>query len=1707
MSTLDPSSSTDPLSTMSLTELRGYIVQLESELESERLNSSTANDTQQQMLVRVEQQYSLLQAENSALHDKSTRLSTENKQLNDQFGEQSNEIVTLNIQATQANNKINELNNTITILESQNSNLLSTVDRLQSNVDRLHGSNMEYAEKIMKISQQLQSTDIQAAESRARIEPLQLKLVHYESELDSLRKQSSTCTNELHSVNKQLQQLTHENNTLQSTCESANRSLNDMKLGYEREISSLQHQLQQCTESADQYLHDKLQLTQSHQIELQRVQHELQTQQRLAELMKNARDNEQHRVIELQRTIDVSKDKLSSESTQYQQTIQQQNNRIDTLTQQLNDSQQQIIDLQSQIAQLNRELQSEKDSSLDTGSLLLAPQSSINDSAAASLPGYSDMYSKYMAAQQTIRKHERQLRDNARVIQQLQSELSSRTPLLTQRTEQYNALQLNYTRLSSKLSESVKQSQIMSRELESYKRQYNLLESENAQYKQSTYDLSKQVKHLLKQQNGVDTLDQQLNDNELLMNGDELVSDKLVLISNIDEMQAQNQKLLSVVRELTRSNEQLEQQIQQLHTNQQSNHNTQLTVASSSNNQLDAAYEQIESLKSTNEKLHQQFERLSNSIGVNHDLVVYNNTNNQHIDDTLIKQRDITIADLNSQIDQLRDQLNSLRDDKLSIERELHSDITSMREINSELRMKLSTAEANSSYHQERYNLMSKQSQSHISELDVLRQRVSELSAQLTQQQQYITDTKRDTHSIQQQFNQITTQYNQLNIECERLRSNEKRLLSENEMLSVNKQRSDQLLQSIQSMQQSAEQRESQQFQRLNAEKDELRSEWLQCKQQVDTLRQQLIDIELHHTKQLNELQHQYNASQQLLLDNQHELTKSIVQQENANKRVSELSAELKQARDSLDTIFLHRQQGADNGVSRLELCEIELSTANETITQLRVELQQSQQAFNDMQLIASSNESALQQLTTTSQQYKQQTSTKLNSLISERDNLLDRVTELLQSAKSNETEFEQTRLSLQLQINTLNNELQIAQQSAKQAEQALAPHTQVQERLQHDINAQAELAAKARQLYENEMLSHADTMKQLNQIRNQFNTIQSHNDSTQQTITQLNRQLSDAHTTINELRESNTQTTAQLNDKTNEYKRQVDILYGQIEILNQQATRLSHTNTASQNIDSPDQQYHDLHEIIGYLRDEKRLAETELEAAQQQLSRSIELNDRYTLQIDQLKHQLSDTVATQLNTSTTHQQQVSELNQLNILQESNAMLRDDAERNASRANSLQLQVNQLQALNEPLQQQIAQLHAQITALEQDKQLLTAENTRWSARSQKLLDKHNSVDPEQYKQLQVDNDKYQQQINELQSQYNNIKSQYDDKLKELHSMNSTVTEQQSTIHSLQQQVSKVEQMLEDQSDELETSEQRAESCLHEIQQLKQSIQQQEQLIKQQSTNEIDPLQQSNTQLNTRIQRLVQLLNDSNTIVKYQSQQLITLKKQVSTLTSKLQQSTQSQQSCQAENTTLQQQIQHLRADIDSHNTTQSDLSSRLQSLQSELSSCEQQLIDKQSQIDSLQQQLESGNNEIQTLQQQLTDAQQQINQSIHALNKRKHDADADDEQHTDHKRVSSPSLIDANDAAVGSDNDNVSEEVELDDDAIPIDDTEQSNEHDDIDVDNGNDNENNDDHEIDVEHDDSVDEDDTAQMDAEQIHSNSDTEQHEQLHDSEVISD
>lgn len=186
-----------------------------------------------------------------------------------------------------------------------------------------------------------------------------------------------------------------------------------------------------------------------------------------------------------------------------------------------------------------------------------------------------------------------------------------------------------------------------------------------------------------------------------------------------------------------------------------------------------------------------------------------------------------------------------------------------------------------------------------------------------------------------------------------------------------------------------------------------------------------------------------------------------------------------------------------------------------------------------------------------------------------------------------------------------------------------------------------------------------------------------------------------------------------------------------------------------------------DLQNVIRYLRRSKETADTEISLLKQermrlqkQLEKALQASETTQAALRRERENLRTNIYTDEEFRSL-QCQVAEMN---LLRESNSQLRDENKRNFEECQELRERGHHTRSTIDQLQRKLQEKEIELEALQKELELQKMETGHWENRASKLLEKHKTVDAEDYDRVKSELEQLQEQlkttISELESSKN-----------------------------------------------------------------------------------------------------------------------------------------------------------------------------------------------------------------------------------------------------------------------------------------------------------------------------------------------------------------
>ncbi|SCU94095.1 LANO_0E05666g1_1 [Lachancea nothofagi CBS 11611] len=317
---------------------------------------------------------------------------------------------------------------------------------------------------------------------------------------------------------------------------------------------------------------------------------------------------------------------------------------------------------------------------------------------------------------------------------------------------------------------------------------------------------------------------------------------------------------------------------------------------------------------------------------------------------------------------------------------------------------------------------------------------------------------------------------------------------------------------------------------------------------------------------------------------------------------------------------------------------------------------------------------------------------------------------------------------------------------------------------LTSDLNEQASFANKAQENYEQELQRHADVSKTISQLREQSQTYKNEVQSLKSSNKEFQRILEENEESWARQKQNYESRLDTMNQRVEDLLTQNRLLFDQLDL---KSIRDTPEN-------DPSGMQSDIRELISTLRRECDIYQTKLEVVKRDeslLQRKLQISEAELLAAKEELNNYQASADKNSYLAEEHNKILEQLNQLNLLRESNITLRNDLQSKSKQNQTLAAKVEELQAVINPLESELSSLKRSMATKDKQLSLMSEETERWKQRSQDILHTYERVDPEEHKKmidelLQIKNELAEKtdQNTELEDRFQRLKKQARERL-------------------------------------------------------------------------------------------------------------------------------------------------------------------------------------------------------------------------------------------------------------------------------------------------------------------------------------------------------
>lgn len=1297
------------------------------------------------------------------------------------------ELQTLKSSSTSSTSEVEALRARISSLESANRDTVAVLeskttanDNLAQDLQKQHQKGLELSQLITALQQSVQNANSAASSAKFREQSLR-------QELDLTKKSNEWYENELKTKSAESLKYRKEKGAriteLQSLNEEANLNVEALK----RTEQALRDRLDEVQKKAEGSLSKIQQLQEAAAKTEEGFRQELESARRLAELQSQQTETHRNRLKEVEAALEKAKDDAADEVGRCRQEAEAEKHDREQ-------AEQRIAELEAEVDRLEVLIAAQP----HAGSVPGTPRNGVDGSmfgragspAQFGTPGSVRSKSTITATQaiEELYKVKGQLATEKRRSEQLAASMEEMMQGLEAKQPEFEEMQAEHERLQQEVVEMSKIVDQTGKERDRAKKDLRKVESEASTgqaeaniLRQQLRDLSAQIKMLLceldARERGLDALNaaeraqlERLARGEVseealegLTDTDRLISQRLTVFRSIGELQEKNQELLKITRQLGAQMES-EEALAAKHQAARDHEEVQNLQT-----KIENYKDELQSMITRSEsyiKERDMFRRMLQHRGQLPPAADLATVFGQSVDGNqngvipTIEQRDN--ANYATLLRELQGHFDQYREEQTIDRRTMKEQIEKLSLEKGSLQAEIAKISSQLTFATERYDMLHSNYtmlQNENSELQKRSQTLSEAAAKQDLRTQQVAEDLIEAKGL---VESMRNENSNLKAEKKLWKDIQDRLSQDNERLMNEQSRLNNLVTNQQTLHNERELSDSETRRRLQAQVESLEAE-------LSTTKRKLND-EIEESKKA-QLRKEYDSQQnQKRIDDlatnlgqvREELVAAKTTRDHLQSRVDELTIELKSAEERVELLQprltprpgSNLQPAADGedvteeeALSREQELAIEVSELKRDLDLMKSELENAKNQMEQYKSISQSSEEELQSLNATQDQYREE----MDRIIEEKD--------------SKTRELQQRVGDISAELATTNNELttvrnqqsEIARQAGEEKATLEAEilrlkdederHATAAQFHQQDLRAQAAIATKAQQDYENELVKHAEAAKLLQNLRAEYNQMKTESATLRAEAESAKVALNQSEASWEERRQQFEQELSELKTRRDDVNAQNKLLHQQLESVGAQISALQQSRSSLTDVtefgspaaeSTTDRNIDGLRELNTFLRREKEIIEVQYELKvqeakrlQQQLEYAQSQLDESRLKLDQERRIHADGS----RNSVAHKDLMEKLEELNLFRESSITLRNEARQAQTQLAEKTKRVEELIEQIQPLETKIRELEHGKETMGGEMRLLQEDRDRWQKRTQDVISKYDRIDPAEMEQL------------------------------------------------------------------------------------------------------------------------------------------------------------------------------------------------------------------------------------------------------------------------------------------------------------------------------------------------------------------------------------
>ncbi|KAG2324481.1 hypothetical protein Bca52824_007209 [Brassica carinata] len=1428
-----------------------YIRKLYAELDSVRAKADAASITAEQTCSLLEQKYLSLSQDFASLESQNAKLQSD---LDDRLAELAQSQAQkhqLHLQSIEKDGELERMTTEMSEVHKSKRQLMELLEQKDSEISEKNSNIKSYLEKIVKLTDAGSEKESRFAEAGAELARSQAMCFRLSQEKELMERHTKWLDEELTAKVDSYAELRRRHSDLEAEmsaklvdveknyneCSSSLNWHKERLRELETKITSLQEELTSCKDSAT---------TTEEQYSA-----ELLTANKLVELYKESSEEWSRKAGELEGVIKALEARLSQVENGYKDRLGKEMSANQKLEKENEDIKQKLEKCEEEIEKTRKtdELSLIPFSSFTRGVdvsgtsnmteesheiISKVPAGVSGTALAASLlrDGWSltKIYEKYQEAVDAMRHEQLGRKEAELILQRVLSELEEKAGFIQEERGEHERLVEAYSLVSQKLQDSVSEQSNMEKVITELKADLRRRERENILYQKDISDLQKQVTILLKECRDVQLRcgaardeeedDTQLSDVEMDMESeaDKIITEHLLKFKDINGLVEQNVKLRNLVRSLSEQIESREMELKEKYEidlkKKTDEASSKVAIVLERSEEQGKMIESLHICKSFHpsvamyKRLYEEEQKLHSSNSRSSDsppAVVPGRKNFLHL---LEDSQEATKRAQEKTFERIR-----------SLEEDLAKGRSEIIVIRSE-RDKLAM-EAN--FAREKLEGIMKESERKREEMNSVLARNIEFSQLIIDHQRKLRESSESLHAAEGISRKLSMEVSVLKQEKEVLSNAEKRASDEVSALSQRVYRLQATLDTIQSTEEVREEARAAERRKQEEHIKQLEKEWAEAKKELQEERSNARNSTSDRNQTLN------NAVRQVE-EMGKELANALKAVSAAESRASVAEAKLSDLEKKIRSSDPKVRDMDSDGVVSLSDNEIsvDLHTAKEEMEKLRGEVESSKSHMLQYKSIAQVNETALKQMESAHENFRIEAEKTQKSLEAELISLRERVSELENDCIQKSEQIANAAAGREDALVSASAEIaSLREESLVKSSQIEAINIQMSN-LKNNLEMEHEKWRIAQRNYERQVILQSEAIQELSKTSQALASLQEEASELRKLADARGTEISELTSKWSEEKYILEQQKSLAEKKYHELNEQNKILHSRLEAKHlhsadkdSRSGKISSESTGSDQLGDSG-----LQSVVNYLRRTKEIAETEISLMRQeklrlqsQLESAVKMAESAR---GSLNAERASTRASLLTEDEIKSLQL-QVNEMNLLRESNMQLREENKHNFEECQRLREVSQKARTDFENSENLLKQKQTELDLCMKEMERLRKEIDLQKRRVDELRETYKNIDVADYNRLKDEVRQFEEKLKGKDAHIEEIKKLVLEKENKISLLEKDLTNCKNELREREKDLTKWKTELSEREKRLDAAQQAQATMQSEIENLKAEI--------------------------------------------------------------------------------------------------------------------------------------------------------------------------------------------------------------------------------------------------------------------------------------------